>query len=179
VLQQLQALALADMQAQLGENEFLARESLRVVNINQETYSHFVGEQADRMVLEIQAELQATAIDETQSIGLVYEELSQAIQPGFVLVPESFRFASGDVLGVDGQGRVSFEMHGDGVMAAELALDQPLEVISGQPKDIALAYLDEQLPLRTYPAVRISPGWLDRMPFLPVRIRVNIVDTTG
>lgn len=174
VLQQLQVRAIADMEASLAENEFLAKDSLRLVRTLQETYSHFPGEQAGVLTLEIRAELQATAVDETQAIGLVYEKLSKAVEPGFELVADSLVFGSGEVQGVDGEGRVSIEMVGEGLIAAQLAVEELLDAIAGQEKGLAAAYLYERLPLRDYPSVRVWPDWFGRLPFLPVRIRTYI-----
>jgi hypothetical protein len=174
VLQQLHVLALAEMESRLLESEFLARDSLRVARVVHETFSHFAGEQSDRLALEIRAELQATAVDETQAVGLVYEELALAVRPGYELVPDSLHFRSGELLGVDGQGRVSFLMIGEGVIAVRLHLDEPLQAIAGQETAVALAYLYEQLPLREYPTARVLPDWFGRMPYLPVRIHIQI-----
>lgn len=174
VWQQLQTLAVAEMELLLAENEFLARDSLRLLNLEHETYSRFVGEQADRLILEMRAELQATAVDESQAVGLVYEQLAQAVRTGYELVPETLTFRSGDVFGVDNQGRVSFEMIGQGFIAAQLNLEGPLQTAAGQPLPLALAYLNQQLPLRDYPTVQIRPPWFARLPYLPQRIRIHL-----
>jgi hypothetical protein len=174
VLQQLQALAVAEMEAALTPSEFLARDSLRVVEVYHETYSHFPGEQTERLALEIRAELHGTAVDETQAVGLVYEDLAAAVRPGYELVPDSLAFHSGEVLGVDSQGRVSFELIGEGMIAAQLALEQPIEAVAGQETDVALSYLYEQLPLREFPTARVWPDWFGRLPYLPVRIQTEV-----
>jgi hypothetical protein len=174
VTQQLQILALADMEEILIGEEFLARDSLRVSQIFHETFSHFPGEQAGRLILEIRAELVATAVDETQAVGLIYEELAAAVTPGYELVPESLNFRSGEVLGVDTEGRVTFEMIGEGSIAAQFDLDEPIQKIAGQETEIAMAYLDDNLPLRAYPAVRVWPDWFGRLPYLPIRIQTQI-----
>lgn len=174
VLQFLQTLAISEMEAALNEGEFLARDSLRVVEIEDETYSHFVGERTDRVALEIRAELHGTAVDASQANDLVYLSLVDAVEPGFELVPHSLRFRPGEVLGVDSQGRVSFVMFGEGVMAARLNLADPLNAIAGQETEFALGYLNEQLPLRALPTVRIWPDWFGRMPYLPVRIQTEV-----
>lgn len=178
VLQFIQALALGEMEAALTSQEFLAQDSLRVVDIYQETYSHFVGEQADRIILEIRAEVHGTAIDETEATDLIYQELAASVQPGFELVPASLSFFAGEVTGVDGQGRVSFVMIGEGTTAATLDTNPLLEAITGQDPDVAMAYLNEQLPLRAYPTVDVWPLWFTRIPYLPVRINTAI-NTTG
>src|SRR5690606_23855674 len=92
VLQQLQTMALAQMEAMLGPNEFLAADSLRVVEVYNQTFSHFVGEQTDRLTLEVRAELHATAVDATQANGLVYAALAEVVPQGYELVPASLRF---------------------------------------------------------------------------------------
>jgi hypothetical protein len=149
-----------------------------VVEIYQETYSHFVGEQTNRLTLEIRAEVVGTAVDETEANGLIYDELVQNVQPGFELVPDSLEFTAGEVLGVDNQGRVSFIMIGQGRTAAIMDLEPYLEAIAGQPPEVAMAYLDEELPLRAYPEARVWPPWFSRIPYVPVRIQVQ-VDTSG
>lgn len=174
VLQQLQVRALADMEGMLSDNEFLAKDSLRLVRTVHETYSHYPGEQAQNLTLEIRAELQATAVDETLAVGLVYEKMSDAVERGYELVPESLAFGSGQVLGVDGEGRVSFEMIGEGLMAARLTSDELLSVIAGQEIGVAASYLYERLPLREYPSVRVWPDWFGRLPYLPVRISTQV-----
>ncbi len=174
VLQQLQALALADLEEILIGDEFLARDSLRVSQIFHETYSHFPGEQTNTLTLEIRAELVATAVDENQAIGLIYEELAAAVTSGFELVPESLQFRSGEVLGVDNEGRVTFEMVGNGQVAASFGLEEPVQKVAGQETDVAMAYLHDTLPLRDYPTARIWPDWFGRLPYLPVRIQTQI-----
>jgi hypothetical protein len=174
VLQQLQVRALADMEGLLLDNEFLAKDSLRLVRTIHETYSHYPGEQAQNLTLEIRAELQATAVNETLAVGLVYEEMADAVEPGFELVPESMAFSSGEVLGVDGEGRVSFEMIGEGLMAARLTSEDLVSAIAGQKEGVAASYLYERLPLRDYPTVRVWPDWFGRLPYLPVRISTQV-----
>jgi hypothetical protein len=146
-----------------------------VIEVYNETYSHFPGEPAERLALEIRAGLQGTAVDASQANGLVYEQLTETVLPQYELVPGSLNFFADEVLGVDAQGRVTFEMVGQGVMAARLTLDDPLQMVAGQETDVALAYLNQQLPLRRYPDVRVWPNWFGRMPYLPVRIQTEVL----
>ncbi len=176
VLQHLQSRANAELQAMLAEDEFLAVNSLRVSDILHETFSHFPGERTDRLALEIRAQIEGIAVDATQANDLIYEELAAAVRPGYELAPESLRFYSGEVLDVDGQGRVTFEMVGEGLIAAVLQAEPLLQEVAGQPTGIAASYLYERMPLRDYPAIRIWPNWFDRLPYLPARIR-TVVET--
>ncbi|MCA9962493.1 MAG: hypothetical protein KC443_25840, partial [Anaerolineales bacterium] len=174
VLQYLQALATSEMTAQLTEREFLAQESLHVTQVASETYSHFLGEQTDTLTLEMRAELVGTAVDTSEAAGLLYEALAAQTPSGYTLVTDGLTFTVGEVVGVDENGRVTFEMIVNGFAAADLALDQPLVAISGQEAEVAAAYLYEQLPLRAVPVVDIWPLWFHRIPYLPTRIQVEI-----
>ncbi|MBP6471569.1 MAG: baseplate J/gp47 family protein [Chloroflexi bacterium] len=178
VLQFLQAVSASEMEAQTTPFEFLARDSVRVVSVNSETYSHFPGEQTDRLALEMRADVVGTAVNANAASGIVYEALATAVPDGYVLVPNSIKYTRGDVVAVDEAGRVTFEMTGEVLAAADLELEQVLNDISGQPPDLAIAYLFEQLPLRAVPEVAIWPNWFNRLPYVPARIRtiVNPVD---
>lgn len=178
VLQHLQTLANAEMQELLAEDEFLAVNSLRVSEILHETYSHFPGERTDRLALEVRAQIEGTAVDASQANDLLYEELAAAVRPGFELVPDTLIFFSDEVIDVDGQGRVTFLMVGEGIIAASLNTSDVLSDLTGQPMGIAASYLYERLPLRDYPSIRVWPAGFDRLPYLPARIRTEVV-TTG
>lgn len=178
VLQYLQALALSEMEAQLTREEFLAPDSLRVDQIDSETFSHFPGEQTEKLALEMRAALVGTAVNTHEAAGLLYESVVTAVPPHHTLVPDSLVFTVGDVVGVDEAGRVTFEMHVTGLAAADLSTvqhrDAPLTVITGQPPDLVAAYLYAQLPLQAVPVLDIWPTWFQRLPYLPARIQVDI-----
>ena len=178
VVQQLQVLALGEMLDMLSPSEFLAQDSLRIVDTYHETYSHFPGEQSDTVALDMRAELQATVVDETQAAALVYDDLVEEVLPGYELVPGSLEFDGGDLIGADNEGRAIFEMTGRGRMAAKLELEDNIRNVTGQEVGLAATYLFERLPLSDYPTISVWPGWFERLPYLPIRIRTNI-DTAG
>jgi hypothetical protein len=174
IMQQLQVRALAEMEGQLTGREFLAKNSLRLVRVLQETNSAFPGEQAQTLAMEIRAELQATAVDEAEAVAQIYEALTAAVAPGMVLVPESLDFRGGQVLGVDNQGRVTFDMVGAGRVAADIDLEAAVSQVTGQKRAEALTYLAKTLPLRQRPEVAIWPEWFGRIPYLPIRIQAEL-----
>jgi hypothetical protein len=173
-LQFLQAVTQSQMEGMLTEREFLARQSLRVVEIVSETYSHAVGEQTAQVSVEMEAVLQGTAVDTTAASGLVYEALAGQVGPGFTLVPESIQFGEAEVVSADEAGNVTFLLSGTGAAATDLALDEALAAIIGQETEVAVAYLYENLPLTAVPTIQIWPLWVDRMPYLPRRIQVDL-----
>ncbi len=173
-LQFLQAVAQSHMEGMLTEREFLARESLRVVEVVSENYSNRVGEQTAQVSVEMEAVLQGTAVDTTAASGLVYEALAGQVRPGFTLVPESIRFDEAEVVSADDAGNVTFLLSGTGAAATDLALDEALAAITGQETEIAAAYLYENLPLTAVPTVQVWPLWVKRIPYLPRRIEIDI-----
>jgi len=175
VLQFLQAVSWADMQGLLNEREFLPRESIRVIALENEQYSHSVGEPADVLRLKIDARLQGTAADLTLASGLVYEALSSGVPAGYTLVAGSIEYSPGDLLSADESGRVSLVMDGRGVMAADLKVDGPVSAIAGQEPEYALAHLLQALPLRATPQLDVWPNWFKRIPYRPERIDVEVV----
>ncbi|MCA9947803.1 MAG: baseplate J/gp47 family protein, partial [Anaerolineales bacterium] len=93
VLQFLQAVSASEMEAQTTPFEFLARDSVRVLNVDSETYSHFPGEQTDRLALEMRADVAGTAVNANAASGIVYEALVTAVPAGYVLVPDSIQYS--------------------------------------------------------------------------------------
>ncbi len=173
-LQFLQAVAQSEMEAELTEREFLARESLRVAAVLQERYSHEVGERSERLGMEMTAVLQGTAVDATLASGFIYDALSGQTIPGYTLVPDSIRLGDSEVVSADNAGNVTFLLTGEGQLAADLDLDAALAAVAGQDVDTAVAYLYQVLPLMNTPVVEIRPLWMKRMPYLPSHIQSAI-----
>jgi hypothetical protein len=175
VLQFLQAVSIAEMETKLTEREFLARESLRVVRIVRETYSHVNGEQTDTVRLKVEAVLQGTAVDMTQTTGLVYETLSEHVPPGYVLYADSIVSTQNEILEIDKDGRVIFTVASEGVVAADIDLETQVDAIAGQAPELAIAHLYETLPLREVPSIDVWPTWFKRVPYLRSRIETQIL----
>jgi len=171
-LQFLQAIALAQMDAELTEREFLARESLRLIEVVSEVYSHEVGEQANRVTLEMKAVLVGTAVNQTEAAGLAYDALAAEVVDGYSLSPDSLTFEPGPVIAVDEDGRVTFEVLVNGATAADLNVDGVITAVNGQNPDIAAAYLYNNLPLRDVPTITLWPIWADKMPYWQQRIEL-------
>jgi hypothetical protein len=145
-----------------------------MVEVISEEYSNQVGEQTAQVSVEMEAVLQGTAVDTTAASGLVYEALAGQVTSGFTLVPESIRFGEAEVVSADEAGNVTFLLSGTGAAATDLALDEALVTITGQETKIAAAYLYENLPLTAVPTVQVWPLWVNRVPYLPRRIQVEI-----
>ena len=176
VLETIFELSKAQMEEELEDVEFLSEDSIRVVAIYDETYSHFVGEATDELKMEIRAELHGTAVNEEVAFELLMSELETQIPLNYTVLPDSIEQRVGELLGVDAEGRVSLELVAQAMTVAELELIDPIEQITGQEIDQARRYLNNNLPLRELPNVSVWPQRFERMPYLPARI-FTTVDT--
>lgn len=172
VLQFLQALAASEMEAQLTQQEFLARGSLQVSDIRSEIYSHSAGAQTPQLEMEMEAVVVGTAVSATTAAsGLAFAALSSQLPPDYALQADAITFEPGEVISADANGRVVFEVVANATATAQIATDAAVTAVTGQPTDLATAYLFDQFPLRTAPQITIWPNWFGRVPYLPARIR--------
>ena len=117
-------LARVDMRAQLASGEELVEDSVRIVQILDETASHFVGEEASRISAETRAILYGTAVNAASARDRLTLALEAATWRDFSLQPDSITVRSGEILGIDNQGRVNMELFGSGQMVADLSLHE-------------------------------------------------------
>lgn len=174
--QYLQGQAIAQIEGGLAERELLARDTLRLRQIINESWSHEVGEATDSLSLTLTAELTGVVIDTTPAVDLVYNRLTQEVPPGYTLLPDSFVVASGDVDSVNREGTIPFTVQGRGQIAAEIDASSEISRIAGQNIDEAMGYLQEQFLLDTRPTATVFPAWFGRLPYLPSRIEVVVVE---
>jgi hypothetical protein len=59
-------------------------------------------------------------------------------------------------------------------MAAHFDKNHIREIIAGKPVDEAIRQLTQQLPLQADPQLSISPSWFGRVPWLPLRIGIEV-----
>jgi hypothetical protein len=79
---------------------------------------------------------------------------------------------------MDPAGRVSFTMTGEGTVASQVNTALIQERIAGRTPDDARRYLLSEVNLadNTTPDVALSPDWFGRLPLLPLRISVNVLE---
>lgn len=180
VRQQLQSRAYEVMLPQLSETQFLILETIKIAEERSDwmTFSSGVGDVADTLTLTMRAIVEATAVDEQFGHQVIYSRLSLQIPRGREIRPETITYESGPVQQILQDGRVSFSMSGSGLVASQLNTGQLQENMAGRSIDEAMAYLLSALDLDegSLPQITISPDWFGRMPLLPVRIDLRIVE---
>jgi hypothetical protein len=174
-LEQLRQQAVAAMQGLLGENEFLAPDTLQMVGAPQETFSHFVGEKADTLTLDVQAVMSATAVNERGAQTVAMQALNAALGEGDSLIPGSENFGRQTTVESDQDGRVTFSMVATGRVAPVVDAGTIRQLVLGRKPQEAAALLQSEVVLAEPPQIEYWPEWLGRLPLLGSRIAVDFV----
>jgi hypothetical protein len=159
----------------LGENEFLAPDTLRLIGAPQETFSHFVGEKADTLSLDMQAVMTATAVNERGAQTVALQALADALGEGQSLIPGSETFGRQTTLESGEGGRVTFAMVATGRVAPLLDAAEIRRLVEGRKPEEAAARLQAAVNLAEPPAIEVWPEWIGRLPWLGARIGVEFV----
>jgi hypothetical protein len=177
-LQQLQQRAFAEMQTDpyigLLETEFVPVESLRVVLVHSETYLGYIGEPSDEVGLNMRVTVQGVAIDERFARQVIYGQIAQRVGEGYQIAPDSMLFRRGEIINVTDQQTVTFIMQGTSDVYASIEPGEVYQVVRGIAVSEAVFELDRELPLAAPPVIEVWPRFWPVMPFLPLRMELDI-----
>jgi hypothetical protein len=162
----------------LVPTEFVPRESLRIEAVPKEAYTHFIGEQADTVGLNLRLLVSGLAVDSDNAEAVAYAELLRRLPAGYTLIDA--RFELGEVAEEDiGPGQLALFVTAHAYAAATLDSRQAAMLIRGQPVDAARQRLMAELPLAEPPVIRLWPEQMRRVPWLPLRIHVDVLVPTS
>ncbi len=171
--------AYTEMEQLLGTTEILLRESMRIEAIPKESYNRFLTEQAETVGLDMEILVSGWAVDVDNAKNVAYAHLSRRLPPEYKLIDAHFKL--GEMAEEDvGPGQFTFFVTASGYAAISLNTDEAMELIKGQPVDVARKRLTNEFPLAKEPQLTLWPRWsgrltwLDRMPLLPLRIDVQV-----
>jgi len=175
LLEQLQQRALAQLQSQLGEQEYIPPESLAVAEVLDETFDRFVGEEAPSLGLQMRVRVTALKVGMQDANALVYAAMAAKTPPGHELIPNGLSFQRQETLvPADSHGNLTLVMRGSGFASARLDVGAVRKAVTGKSMQAAEAYLSQALPLQSDPQVEVWPGWFGRMPYLSFRIAIEV-----
>jgi hypothetical protein len=179
--QQLQQRAYVELQNQLGEQEFLPPESM-TTEIMAEVYDQFLDAEADVLRLQMRILATGTAVDRANANLLAYDVLKERIPVAYELQSEEITFSL-DEEEVQMQGRsVILDVTASAPLVVNVDRAEVRSAVSGLTADEAVQALTEAFALDATPVVEVRPEWikrwewLDRVPFLPFRIHVVVLE---
>jgi hypothetical protein len=181
LLQQLQQRAFMELQSQLGEQEFLPPESM-TTEIMAEVYDQFLDAEADLLHLQMRISTTGTAVDRANANLLAYEALKDKIPVTYELKSEEISFSL-DERDVRIDGRVVIlKVSASAPLVVDIDRGKVRSVVSGLTEQDARQVLSESFALQSAPVVEVLPDWikrwewLDRVPLLPFRIQVVVLE---
>lgn len=179
--QQLQQRAYVELQNQLGEQEFLPPESM-TTEIMSEVYDQFLDAEADVLHLQMRILATGTAVDRANANLLAYDVLRERIPVAYELQSEEITFGL-DEENVQMNGRsVILDVTASAPLVVNVDRGEVRSAVSGLAADEAAQVLAETFPLDAPPVVELKPDWierwdwLNRVPLLPFRIHVVVLD---
>jgi hypothetical protein len=180
LLQQLQQRAYSDLQAQLGEQEFLPPESL-TIEILSEVYDQFLDAEADVLHMQMRIVASGTAVDGANAKLQAYEALQDRVPATYQLGSEEVAFDLNEQVQMDGRA-VLVEVTAAAQLVADVDRGAIRTAVAGLPVEEATQALMGNFALAAPPAVEVQPDWikrwdlLDRVPFPPFRIQVVVLE---
>jgi hypothetical protein len=171
--------AYGELQGLLEPNEFLPYQSLRIEAVPKKAYSHFIGEQAEKVGLNMRLLISGQAVSADQARDVANEILIERVPSGHHLVDASFNV--GDVEEeAEGPGWFTLYVDARGYAAAAIPEASVIEKTRGRRVPEALTELEQTLPLAKPPTITTWPewpkwlAWLHRVPPVPLRIDVHV-----
>jgi hypothetical protein len=180
LLQQVQQRAYMELQSQLGEQEFLPPESMSV-EILSEVYDQFLDAEADVLSMQMRILAAGTAVDRANANLLAYEALKDRIPATYALKSEEITFGLGDEVAIDGRS-VLLDVTASAPLVVDVNKNDVRSAVAGLTVDEARQVLSKSFALNAPPVVEVLPEWikrwkwLDRVPYLPFRIQVVVLE---
>ncbi len=171
----------ANLVAQLAPGQFAIRESAELINITP-TFDHFIGEQTDRLALELQATVTATVIDERLAFDVGRETLVAQTANKLVLFEDTVRLTRNSEFTYNPDGSISFDIVAEGTTGPITNRQEVRNLLRGVQLDSAQSLADDTYPVILPTEIEITPSWLasapliDRLPWLPWRIHVEVAE---
>ncbi len=183
VKQQLQTRAYVEMQSRLTDKQCIILDTIKIGEERDDwkTFNAEVGDVVDTLSLSMKAVVDAILVDEQFAQQVVLAQLTQQLAAGEVIKPESITYD----LGCQSTGRIDsatgqivFQMGGSAIVTAQVDAEQVQQQVVGQSLNDATAALVTNLRLQqgAAPIITLWPEGFDRMPLLPFRIAIQLID---
>jgi hypothetical protein len=176
---QLEAEGLATIQGQLVPGEFLATSSVTVTETVAETFEQAVGERAETVALTLRIAVTGLAVREADARQVAQSALAELVAAGEALQPGNEHYQRGPERVLDGEEAVTFEVTMEGWAVPVVDRETVRQEVKGRTIPEALDGLKDLVPLSGTPQIELWPLWIERLPWLPFRIDVEVVAASG
>lgn len=170
---QLQQQAYDELAASLQQGEFIPPETVDTFTLA-ETYDRFSGEQAEVLGLQLQLLARGTAVDLGSANELAERTLRESVPADHFLLEETMQVGQPTFTRF-ADDAVDMTLTASGEALIPITIGQVRNLLAGVPYDEAEEVLLENLDLAVPPEITLEPDWLNRIPYIPTRITVRVV----
>ncbi len=180
VRQQIKSQAYIALLSRLDDDQYLILESINIATERSDwtRFSAAPGEAAKELRLDMKATVEAVAIDENLARQIVLDRLQVQVEPGSSLLLHTVNHDRGPVVSDYADGLLRFWRSAHGLTETRVDTAALRQQLVGLTSAEARARIHEALALQpgTTPRIDIEPAWSGRMPFLPLRINVQLAE---
>jgi hypothetical protein len=152
---------------------FLPNQTLVVQATPRIAYTHLVGERTDTLGLTLELLITGEAVNVADAQAVAYRALVTQLPAGYTLSDAWFEY--GEAAEEDiAPGDFSFFVTGHAYATAKIDTAQVIASVQGETKRAAEEKLTEDYPLAEPPEITVTPSWFPRLPFIPLRIQVQV-----
>ncbi|MBN2149256.1 MAG: baseplate J/gp47 family protein [Anaerolineales bacterium] len=177
LFQTLRQSALEDLQAGLEASDFLLAETIEPALILEETYSPDIGQASQQLDLTLRIEFRVLAVSGKDIEALVVPVMDAALPQAFAPLPNTLVTTAKAPPVVAADGSASWVIQATRTTRADIPGSLVVNLVLGQPTQNARDRLETDLPLAAAPQIDLNPAWWPRLPFLPLRIQVTIIES--
>ncbi len=171
---ELQQQAYARLAESLRQGEAVPVETVRTFTLA-ETYDRFNGEVSDVLGLQLQLLARGLAVDVTAAEMLARRSLREGVPEGHFLLDQSLRVGEPAYTRF-GNESLSFTLTASAEALVPISTAQVRSLLAGAPLVEAGPLLQRSLALAAPPQITLAPDWLGRIPWIPTRIRVRVLE---
>jgi hypothetical protein len=161
------------MRANLGEDDLLIADTLKLAGVQNEEYDPPAGEPGAELTLSIQAEFTANYILAEDLRTLASSAVTAAIPQGFSPNGE-MTFSPLEIPFTDSTGITRFPLQASQATLRKVDINQVFNLIRGREAKKAALAVKETLSLQNEPQIIIKPSWWKWLPLIPFNISVEV-----
>ena len=179
---QLQSLAYGEIGTRITENQLIIIESIKIDEERNDwtTYTHDVGDASDSVSLTMRAVVSAMVVDDRFGQQITLAQLSSQLEAGKSIRPDSTTYTRGPIISQESASRVTFTATSTAKIVQQFDAGQLQQQLAGLSLADAQRLLATQITVTTAkpPQIIISPDGFNQMPILPIRIDIQVQNSS-
>lgn len=174
--EELQVSAKIQMQEQLSQGDYLIPESVQVIQTLEEIFQPADNSPTNTLVLSLRLEYQASYLTAEDLNFLSRMFLDTTLPENSESIPGSFAYQISPLPGSSQVSEYKMQMIARRQTRESIKPGQVIALVIAMAPEQAQVKLSNQFTLQNEPVISLVPSWWPRLPFLPLRITVQVID---